>query len=292
MLGSLLSRLVDGLAPFSCIQCAGASASPAAPLCRTCHDALPWWRRVDGCPRCGWLSPAGATCPGCYSDGSPLDRSHALLRYEAPADLWIPGFKRRASSFGPPLRARIALEYLAAEMARHLAGSEPGRPDCVIPIALHPRRRRKRGFNHADLIARQIARALDVGFAPTVLERIRDTPPQAALRLHERRANVRGAFSVRASLEARGHVWLVDDVLTTGATLDSAAEACLDAGAHEIHAVTIAATPARAKAARPAYHASPSSRPPASTPDRRTAPRAPMESSCPRVSAPSRPSCS
>jgi ComF family protein len=164
------------------------------------------------------------------------------VRYEAPIDRWVPAFKDAAGPFGPATPVRLAIETLADELARRVAGETTQRPDLVVSIPLHPCRRRQRGFNHADPIAKRIARELNRPFSPLLLERIRDTQRQVSLVGQERRANVRGAFRSTTPLAATTHVWLVDDVLTTGSTLEAAAEALLEAGAFEVRALTLAAT--------------------------------------------------
>jgi len=115
-------------------------------------------------------------------------------------------------------------------------------PDLVVPMPLHTRRRWRRGFNHATPIARSLAETLEVEWRPDALVRVRDTPPQAGLPEAARRRNVRGAFRARPRLGAHTRVWIVDDVLTTGSTLDAAADALLDAGIAEVYGLALAAT--------------------------------------------------
>ena len=169
-------------------------------------------------------------------------QSAPARRYEGSARRWIPGFKASRSPFGPSVAIRLAIESLATELALRVASDTRERPDLIVGIPLHPKRRRKRGFNHADAIARRIALVLERPWSSTALERVRDTKAQANLVGRERRENVRGAFRARSRLASTARIWLVDDVLTTGSTLDAASEALLEAGAFEVRALTLAAT--------------------------------------------------
>lgn len=114
-------------------------------------------------------------------------------------------------------------------------------PDCVVPVPLHRRRIAQRGFNPAVTLARELARTRGVPLAATALRRVRDTESQTGLGRAERRANVRAAFRARPGLPAR--VWLVDDVVTTGATLEECARALRRAGARQVVALCAARTP-------------------------------------------------
>ena len=192
-------------------------------------------------------------------DGSALHGCRALLRYDEAPRRWIPGFKNARGPFGPAIPIRLAIDYLACELGRRVAEETQSRPDLIVSIPLHPRRRRSRGFNQADPIARRIARCLGQVWAPDALERVQDTRKQSSLGGRTRRENVRGVFCATHRLGAARKVWLVDDVLTTGHTLDAAADALLDEGVLEVRALTLASTlpPGRARRGRDPYHAAP-----------------------------------
>ena len=200
-----------------------------------------------GCGRTGGPLPLCARCTVPTEDPladrappSPLHGWCAAVRYESSAgEDWVRRFKYPE----PGLRGLDpAAEAVAAAWIRHAAAEIPWpRPDQVVPIPLHPRRLRARGFSPPALLAREVARAWGAPFAPRALARIRDTPSQTGLSRRERRLNVAGAF--RATAPAPRRVWLVDDVVTTGATLVSAAHALRKAGAREVRAVCLAWRP-------------------------------------------------
>jgi len=277
----LISTLLDAIARPCCIECNAPLVSGSGPLCPPCRRRLPWWRVVDGCPRCGTpqamhagnrhgpsdyafgedasAEDAFEGCSGCLMEGSPLHLCRALVRYEGPVRRWIPGFKSARSPFGPGVAIRLAVDHLAAELARRIREETTARPDLIVSIPLHPRRQRSRGFNHVDPIARRIAQGLARPWVPDLLERLHDTREQARLVGRERRENMRGAFRTTDRLAAATSIWLIDDVLTTGSTLDAAGDALLEAGALEVRALTLAATLPRRRARKPraSYHAAP-----------------------------------
>jgi ComF family protein len=113
-------------------------------------------------------------------------------------------------------------------------------PDLILPIPLHPRRQRRRGYNQSERLAQPLAEALAIQFNRAALRRTRHTAPQVGLGPAERADNVRGAFAADAQAVSGRHVLLVDDVLTTGATMTAAAEALLAAGAQSVSAYCLA----------------------------------------------------
>jgi ComF family protein len=159
------------------------------------------------------------------------------VAFAGDAETWIRRFKYPAAGLAglDPAPAAVLREIVRAAAARS-AGAPP---DAVIPVPLHVRRLRRRGFNPAALLAREVARAAGTRLDCGTLQRWRDTPSQTGLDRAGRRRNVAGAFCARS---APARVWLVDDVITTGSTLGEAARALRRAGAHEVVGVCAART--------------------------------------------------
>jgi ComF family protein len=233
MVISWISAVLDALMPAGCAGC-GERVVAEAVLCARCEanvHAIP----ADACPRCQ-LHRVGA---GVCAESGPVDAAVAAVWLEAPVSDWIHAFKYpprgwRGLAPGPI----AAVEELAARSARRAPGSAP---DLVVPVPLHPHRLRARGFNPALVVARAIARSARAPLAATALARLRDTPSQTGLSAAARRRNVRGALRARRRIPPR--VWIVDDVITTGATLREAARALREAGAETVIAVCAARTP-------------------------------------------------
>jgi ComF family protein len=135
---------------------------------------------------------------------------------------------------------------LATRLAETLLGEPAARAvvvgaDALVPVPLHPQRRRERGFNQAELISAAIGRRTGVAVVGGALVRRKDTAPQSGLSAAARRGNVRGAFAVRRHSQVAGRcVVLVDDVLTTGATAQACAQALREAGATEVRLLSVA----------------------------------------------------
>jgi len=219
-------------------QCAVCRSWDGAALCRWCEQrfAAP----VARCSRCG-LRTATPTemCGACLQDPPPFDGCVVALDYAFPWDRLIADFKFDGQvELAAPLAARLLDAILMARQPL---------PDWVLPVPLGPRRLAERGYNQAWELARRVARGLGRRADARLLERPLDGPQQAGLDLARRRRNLRGAYvldlSRRLSLQGR-HVALVDDVMTSGATLREAAAALRRGGVARVDAWALARTPA------------------------------------------------
>jgi ComF family protein len=215
MLKSLTSRVFGG----SCFLCRGAAREL---LCDACSADLPRLP-LALCPRCALASPQGAICGRCLARPPQFDATIAALAYAFPADALVQALKFRGELALAPVLAGLLLERVPA--LREV--------DCVIAVPLSVAGLRKRGYNQAVELARPIAGALRAPLELALCERQRDTAPQVDLPWSERERNVRGAFAVKRSLEGAA-VAVVDDVMTTGATLDEVAATLKRAGAARV----------------------------------------------------------
>lgn len=232
---SLPQRLLDLLFPPRCVHC-GASGEA---LCQRCRGAIrkPPMPRCERCDRPIFAS-AGLRCGACAAllrepDQPALERIVVAAEYEGPVASAI-----RALKFRRQRRLAQPLVPLLTDAVRR-AGLTA---DIIIPMPLHEARRRERGYNQAALLARPLARALGSDIREDVLARVRATEPQTHLHRNDRRANVANAFALTppAAALVDKRLLLVDDVTTTGATLDAAADALLAARPAVICALTVA----------------------------------------------------
>ncbi len=210
----------------SCVLCG--AAAPARGLCAGCWAELPWLRGPC-CARCAHPLPSPGICGRCIAEPPHYDTVVAACRYAYPAGELI-----QACKYGGRLAA-------ATPLAAMLATVVSQRPDVLVPMPLSAERLRTRGFNQALELARVLSRALAVPVNAGLCVKTRETPPQSRLPWKERRKNIRGVFVVQANLDGR-HVAVVDDVLTTGATLNELARNLKRAGAATVTGFVVART--------------------------------------------------
>lgn len=229
----LFSRLLHHV-PSQCAVCRGWG------LQAVCEDCTRLYAKaVPRCPRCALEVPESVrVCGSCLNDPPAFDAALAAVDYAHPWSALITQFK---------FRAALDLAGALADRLRHAQQSAAREtPGLLLPVPLSAERLQERGYNQAWEITRRLARALRTQADPALLLRIRDTPHQLTLAPERREANVRGAFAVepqrRAELSGRT-VAVVDDVMTTGATLSEIARVLKQAGAARVEAWAIARTP-------------------------------------------------
>ena len=212
-------------------MCGAESAGDA--VCEACARALPN-RPPSACPRCGLPGLDGGCCAACEREKPAYDATLALYDFVFPVDAMVHALKYRhrlsmASFFGAALAAR-AQDFVA-------------QADLILPMPLHPRRLAERGFNQAVELARPLARARELPLGLAVVRKLRDIPAQAGLDREARLRNPRGVFECDMSLHGQ-RVIVVDDVMTTGATLGELARTLKRQGASWVGNLVVARTPA------------------------------------------------
>ena len=212
-------------------MCGAESAGDA--VCEACARALPN-RPPSACPRCGLPGLDGGCCAACEREKPAYDATLALYDFVFPVDAMVHALKYRhrlsmASFFGAALAAR------AQDFGAHV--------DLILPMPLHPRRLAERGFNQAVELARPLARVRGLPLGLAVVRKLRDIPAQAGLDREARLRNPRGVFECDMSLHGQ-RVIVVDDVMTTGATLGELARTLKRQGASWVGNLVVARTPA------------------------------------------------
>ena len=232
--GKVDGRLAAPLAWLFALRClvCGEPGANGRDLCTDCLAALP--RQGPACPRCALPMPHPGTCGECLQRPPPLDAAHAAFDYAFPLDRLLPRLKfHRDFAAGRVLAQCMAERYVSLP-----------RPDALLPVPLHPQRLRERGFNQSVELACPLARAWNLPLLLDAVVRVRhQQAAQAGLRRAQRLRNLRGAFVARQRLDG-AHVLVVDDVMTTGTTLDVLARCLKAAGAARVSNLVVARTPA------------------------------------------------
>jgi ComF family protein len=229
------SIVTDLFFPPHCVIC----RSPGSWLCATCLERIEVIRSPV-CPRCGLpldqeiaKRAKSPVCRHCHRQGFPLAGARAFAFHADPLRQAIHEFKYNdMRCLAVPL-ARLLAQGWAELAPSHLTF------DVIIPVPLHAHRERERGYNQAALLAGELGRCLHLPVVERVLVRCRATAPQIDLPPAQRRANVQGAFQCASGTLAARRVLLIDDVYTTGSTLESASAALYQAGVSLVWAYTL-----------------------------------------------------
>lgn len=214
-MNALLARLLDLLYPPKCVFCGRLLQADEAGWCGECQKSLPWME--EGVPE--------KPCP-------PATRCVAPLWYQGEARESFHRYKFRGRDLYAPAYGALMTQCVRDRLGLGF--------DLVVWVPLSRKRRRQRGYDQAELLARVLARELDKPALPA-LRKVRDTVEQSSLRAAGRARNVSGVYeAVEAEAIAGKRVLLVDDIVTTGSTLSACAQALLDAGAGEVWAAVFA----------------------------------------------------
>jgi ComF family protein len=212
-----------------CLLCAASSGEVI--VCTACAADLPRLQ-APGCVRCARPRPGASVdneiCGRCLADAPHYDRTLAAFRYDFPLDKLVQSFK-----YGH----RLALAAYFGEQLAALAGRPQA--DLLVPLPLHSERLRDRGFNQALELARPVSAAWQLPIDATSCQRVRNTPAQADLPWRGRIKNMRGAFHCCADFTGK-RIVLIDDVMTSGATLDECARTLKLHGAVDVTALVLA----------------------------------------------------
>jgi ComF family protein len=226
--------LLDLLLPPRCLNCRTAVGEPGA-LCPACWSGIRFIA-APICQDCGWpKNHLGEDCPACTRRPLRLRRARSAVLYDEGSRGLILRFKHGGRFDGAPA--------YAGWMARAAADLLP-EVDLIVPVPLHRWRLMRRGYNQAALLARHLGRLSSKPVGVDLLRRTRATPSLGGHTARQRHRLLKGVFSVRPGTEIKGkRVLLVDDVLTSGATLEELARVLKRAGAGAVDAVTLARVP-------------------------------------------------
>ena len=218
-----LAAPLPWLFALRCMVC-GEPGRDGRDLCVACHAALPW--QGPACRRCALPLNQPGLCGQCLQAPPPLHEVSAVFDYAFPLDRLLPRLKFHRDFAAGRVLAQCMVERLATLP----------RPDALVPIPLHRARLRSRGYDQALELARPVGRALSLPLLANALQRSRTTTAQSRLDADARQRNLRGAFVASNGGSLPAHVVLLDDVMTTGATLHAAARVLHQAGVRRVDA--------------------------------------------------------
>ena len=225
--GRVASAAVELLFPARCVGC----NQEGAFLCSACEESLP----VLKPPYCLVCSQPGRLtlrlCSNCRAAPLQIEGIRAPYRMEGAVRKAIHALKYQGVRAVAPTLGQLLVPFLAQE------GLEG---DLLVPVPLHPKRERQRGYNQSLLLAQAVGRATGLAVEPRALTRVTSVPSQVSLRAEERRANVAGAFRAEPESVAGRRILVIDDVCTTGATLEACALALKEARAVSVWGLALA----------------------------------------------------
>lgn len=227
----MLNNFLNILFPETCPVCKNAATDhETAPICSDCWQAVSPYKGPM-CQRCGkpLVSDVSTICGECLEDGPAFSCARSFGLYE--------GVLKKAIS----LLKFYGIKRLSKPLSDIILHIEMPRVDAVLPVPLHEKRLRQREYNQSALITKYLAKSLGIEVLLNCLVKIRDTAPQVGLSSKDRRKNIKGAFDIKQRELIKGkNIMLVDDVVTTGATVRECSRVLKKAGAENIYVITLA----------------------------------------------------
>jgi len=202
------------LFPKKCINCQQLNAQDHHPCCEKCYPLLPF--QAHACQQCGQCLAANHDfCGRCIESPPAYDACFCPFEYQPPISDQIQHFKYHQK----PELAKSLAQLMAVEINNH----QIERPDILIPVPLHISRLRERGYNQSQLLSKSLGQLLDIPSDHQLIEKNKKTPPQAQLSLKERTKNIKRCFKIKKTFPMKT-VAIVDDVVTTGTTVNEIAK--------------------------------------------------------------------
>ena len=225
-----LQRVTELLLPAQCLLCRLPSNNKL--ICRYCQSALLQERPC--CHHCGLALPeAQPFCGDCLKKSHLFTQLHALADYQQPYSRLIQNFKYKKQLLNGELLVLLLIKSLTRSSTRQ----QISKVDYLLPVPLHPQKHQQRGFNQAQLLAQQLSRQLDIPMLLDTLQRHKHTAAQEGLSAAARKSNLSNAFSIAPQQKAKlsgAYIVIIDDVVTTGATVNSICQTLLQAGVKRV----------------------------------------------------------
>lgn len=222
--------------PYYCVMCLEIS-DQRRDLCRKCQKELP--TSLNACQQCAITFPTSqnfSRCGQCIRHPPYFDNAIVGFNYQTPIDNWLRQFKFHKKT----LYARILTEIYTEKLLHILKCQPELKPQALLPMPLHWRRLTERGFNQAHIIARTLSRQLHIPIVKrSTVTRIKYTQAQSSLNLHSRKNNIQGAFFVQNLVEIN-HVAIIDDIITTGNTVNELSKKLKHVGVNQVSIWAIA----------------------------------------------------
>lgn len=230
MVNRWLNHIQNSILPRRCILC-GDPGTEGMDICAACLTDLPWI--AQACPHCGIpVSSTDTLCARCQLHTPRFDRCMAPMHYQYPVDFLVQQFKFKQHLVYGQLLGDLLLRFIQQQQYRSSA-------EIIIAVPLHPARLRERGFNQSHLLAQRLAAHLGIAYEKELIIRHRATKTQSQLNAKQRKSNVQRAFSLQGSVTDK-HIAVIDDVVTTGATVNEISHLLKKHGAAHVEVWCIA----------------------------------------------------